>query len=72
MAYAIINLRFTSLLTHLLTLVWPISFKILFETGVIVLFTVSRHSGDVEGILIDKSLLPRLQEMPIDRGIGNN
>ena len=33
-----------------------------------ILFTVSKQSGDIEGILIDRTLLQRI-DAPLDRGI---
>ena len=30
------------------------------ESGILLLFTVSKHSGDIENILIDRSLLTRI------------
>ena len=31
-------------------------------------FTVAKHSGDVEGVLIDKTLVPKLQPSTADNG----
>lgn len=43
-------------------------FIILLQSGVMILFTVSKQSGDIEGILIDRTLLQRI-DAPLDRAI---
>ena len=35
-------------------------------------FTVAKHSGDVEGVLIDKTLVPKLQPSTADNGEALN
>ena len=34
--------------------------QVLLSNGILVTFTVSKHSGDVERVLIDKTLVPKL------------
>ena len=41
--------------------------QVLLESGSLVTFTVARHSGDIETMLIDRSLIPRL-DGPLDKG----
>ena len=41
--------------------------QVLLESGSLVTFTVARHSGDIENMLIDRSLIPRL-DGPLDKG----
>ena len=42
--------------------------QVLLSNGILVTFTVAKHSGDVERVLIDKTLVPRLQASA-DNGI---
>ena len=41
--------------------------QVLLETGTLVTFTVARHSGDVEGIVIDRTLMTQL-DGTVDKG----
>ena len=44
--------------------------KVLLETGTLVTFTVARHSGDMEGIVIDRTLMTQLDKT-INKGSGH-
>ena len=56
---------FQCYLTTLFLLVTMV--QVLLETGTLVTFTVARHSGDVEGIVIDRTLMTQL-DGTIDKG----
>lgn len=49
------------------TCVFTATYQLLLENGILITFVLSKCSGDVEQILIDRSLLPRLQAS-IDNG----
>ena len=42
--------------------------QVLLSNGILVTFTVAKHSGDIEGVLIDKTLVPKLQPAAADNG----
>lgn len=62
-------------MTHLLPEFWVIRYscccgdgvQVLLETGTLVTFTAAHHSGDVEGIVIDRTLITQL-DGTVDRG----